>query len=337
MRVSLDSNMSNIPAFIDSLYTPEVRDYGAVNDHIVEGKLFHSFADPKSRGLILKAWLAAWQESQGDPFDARDFANCPETDGKLLAFIAAYIKRYSLRLCVPDLEYVGLRTGHQAIYRITSDDRKWHSFRFLRDGSWQYGGFDDRGAMVDEGGNKVVARFLKLLYHGAHTVIISSASDLGGQGLDDFRVSLSTTFLPQGLIRSDPGNSHYTSTVNLRGLYFPVVDSDTLPRYNPLIVAFLAGYTADFKTNVFTQLEGWQARVPPTDGGPRHHADYQANKDTLWNFSTFGACAYSEKRCTPVFLADDRFDLEIRQDTHMPHYVGAGSRQGWMDVDLLEI
>ncbi|MDI9654524.1 hypothetical protein QM306_40740, partial [Burkholderia cenocepacia] len=49
--------------------------------------------------------------------------------------------------------------------------------------------------------------------------------------------------------------------------------------------------------NTFIQLEGWQA------GGSRHNADYATYQQTLWNISTYGVSAYSEKRATSIFLA----------------------------------
>ena len=67
----------------------------------------------------------------------------------------------------------------------------------------------------------------------------------------------------------------------------------------------------------------------PKPGGARHNADYQANESLYWNFSTYGASVYSEKRSTPIFLANANFNLAINPATGMPTYTGAATLQDW--------
>ena len=88
--------------------------------------------------------------------------------------------------------------------------------------------------------------------------------------------------------------------------------------------------------NTFIQLEGWQA------GGSRHNADYATYQQTLWNISTYGASAYSEKRATSIFLAPAGWTPQVYQTTRMMPYVGAyaqsnGSPQGWLNPSLVTI
>ena len=71
----------------------------------------------------------------------------------------------------------------------------------------------------------------------------------------------------------------------------------------PLITALLVGITAQDRSEQFfagRRLAN-PARLETHSGGRRHNSDFQANAATLWNFSTFGCCAYSEKRSTPFF------------------------------------
>lgn len=335
MHVTLASDMSNIPQFIDSLFTSSQRDYDAVVAAAKSGVFKFSFADPTSRNLILRAWIAAWRKSQGDSFDQADFDRCPKPDRKLLEFVAGYIKSNALQLIKPKLQFVRMKGSDLAVYRST--DAKWQEESFLVDGKWSYGGFGSEGEVrKDDGSTAVVAQFLDHLYHGSHMVFVSTRSDLDGKGITNFRNLFNSTYSGSE-IRSDPGNSHYTSTVNTSGLYYLDINSDRLPDSNPLIVAFLTGDTANLETNSFVQHEGWQAHFPSTSGGKRHSADFEASKAMLWNFSTYGASAHSEKRSTPLFLAPAQFSRKIDSNTHMPLYVGAGSLQSWMNPDLLEI
>ena len=68
----------------------------------------------------------------------------------------------------------------------------------------------------------------------------------------------------------------------------------------------------------------------------RHSADYDTHTKTLWNFSTFGACAYSEKRSTPIFLAAEQFlEGPERHDA----YAALQRRlrlESWMNPSLLQ-
>jgi hypothetical protein len=89
-------------------------------------------------------------------------------------------------------------------------------------------------------------------------------------------------------------------------------------------------------SNTFIQLEGWQNHAPYLWSNKWHGTDYDMHTDTKWNFSTFGGCAYSEKRSTPIFLANGNFPLTINSSTQMPLYDGATSWQPWMNTSLLQ-
>ncbi|MEM7474338.1 MAG: hypothetical protein AAF483_05040, partial [Planctomycetota bacterium] len=124
-------------------------------------------------------------------------------------------------------------------------------------------------------------------------------------------------------------------TVNTSGKYWLKVSGDSVPEDNPMLLAFLTGLTAhsDDNPNCFFQLEGWPANADLS----RHKKDYDANKDSDWNFSTFGACVYSEKREAPLFLCPNDFDLSLNSQSKMPVYQGAQPVQHWMNPELMEI
>lgn len=142
-------------------------------------------------------------------------------------------------------------------------------------------------------------------------------------------------------------HSHYTATYvsNIgRGLIYPdFVTAETAPtRDCPFILAFLFGRTGASDANTYFQLEGWPA-IGLT-GGKRHMADYAVHDSTKWNISTYGASIYSEKRGLTVFLAPPSWDpnkILVERNargsnpTIMVPYVGAGTRQGWLDTNLI--
>jgi hypothetical protein len=210
---------------------------------------------------------------------------------------------------------------------------------FISNGAWNYGEMTSSGPSKGPYPADTVSYFLYKLMFGAHFVVVSDDDDLhdGDNGFQGFKEA----FLAAGLAEKGTASSHYTGTWNdtLHGLNtsclaYLDIDQESEPSTNPFIAAFMLGETTDLDTNAFFQLEGWP--LNDSGGGARHGADYDSSLDTLWNFSTFGASAYSEKRCTPLFLTRTTFSLTIQSDTHMPHYNGAGSKQNWMHTELLQ-
>lgn len=319
--VLLNDNMSNKVEFINSMFG-NVRDpeqnglYAALN----AGKLYYPFADDASKGLILNAWLAAWQESQGDPYDTTAFGRCPTEDKALIAFLAEYLKENAIQLSVPSITLAGI-SEHLPVYKNNGYDRN----PFYADGVWRYGTFDGHGNITSGKAESTVVQFLKLFFFGAHMVVVISSKDRnGGKSPTDFQELLKSK-LETG---KNLGNSHYTSLLNVTGVYYlNLTFSDhgeampTKSGREPLILSFLVARTAQSYANDFIQIEGWPAQFP--FGGKRHSADYESHEETMWNIATYGACAFSEKRCTPVFLADGSFDLTMHDDTGMPYYWGA--------------
>ena len=270
-----------------------------------------------------------------------------------MAILANYIKAHRLSLALPTLTSTGQTESgtHRYAYENTAYG---HEPFFDSSNRWYYGEIDSSGNAHKGSYDKAtVANFLYYFFYGAHYVIPSTAHDNGGTGFQSLYSSIQSTFTPiytgsgvppawnTGPWRTGVINSHYVATssgghqlwFNSSGMDYLDIQSDAEPSSNPLIAAMLVGVTSDgTDTNTFLQLEGWQEHGT---GGGWHGADYDAHEDTLWNFSTFGASVYSEKRCAPLFLYGPNFSLKIQSDTHMPHYVGAGSKQNWMRTDLL--
>jgi hypothetical protein len=195
--------------------------------------------------------------------------------------------------------------------------------------------------------------FLKLLLAGAHFVAISAAEDFANQGSPNYNGrALYTAFQNSGLSqREDFANSHYCnpSLYNNTGYYYLNITEQWAPPNCGLVLALLFGSTVNNSRspapgtfNTFMQLEGWPASGT---GGGRHKADYEAYKKTLWNTSTYGACPYSEKRATTVFLAPPAWIPKIYQTTLMMPYVGAyangfypnGVPQSWLDTSVARV
>jgi hypothetical protein len=206
----------------------------------------------------------------------------------------------------------------------------------------------------------VVEIFLTLVVAGAHFVTLRYSGDgIDAKFVDamDFRKQLTAQLKNRGA----NGNSHYRDDApfNGTGYYYLDITGETLPEqiedqknsdtksYPGLLISLLTALTNSNpysnSYNTFFQLEGWPAHGI-TDGGDRHHADYQASTDTYWNISTFAASPYSEKRATTVFIAPPGWVPVVTQTTRMMPYYGAwGSDendpepQPWLQTDLIEI
>jgi hypothetical protein len=159
------------------------------------------------------------------------------------------------------------------------------------------------------------------------------------------------------------GNCYQTS---------PPITSDSVPANCPLICSFLMGPTVQSGTDreCFFQLEGWPdfgsvsksleevieaiVRVllllPPNQQWTAvkqlladiskkswHMADYASYTETLWNFSTYGVCAYSEKRATSIFLSSAQWVAKPAPSSIMAPYAGANPVQKWLQRSLVSV
>lgn len=327
--VHINEDFSNISEFINSLFNPDVRSESLINSAVRDGKFYIFFSSPDSE-KILKVWLAAWQKAQGDNFNETDFQHCPESDRRFFKVLSTYISENDLCMYLPSITYLGPPIDNALpIYELNKEV-----------------GYQKKPFKVnDKTDYSVVYEFLTLFLCGAHFVGVQSEKDLPqGTSVTPFYTYFKKSSL-QDDIRSDLGNSHYTSLTNGCGLYYPSIEQNTAPNPSPFILAFLTCPTIsrfpsllcnqvtsnanDYST--FFQLEGWQATFS------RHNADYKTYKVFLWNISTFGSCVYSEKRATTIFLAPSTWNPRFNSDTYMAPYVGAESRQPWLNTHAVRL
>ncbi|MEI9995716.1 MAG: hypothetical protein WDM91_14060 [Rhizomicrobium sp.] len=193
-----------------------------------------------------------------------------------------------------------------------------------------------------------VDTFLQLLLAGAHFVNVQADSDYDNQKSSPKNNSrdLYNRFkdnIPGSLQHRCIGNSHYTNTVNTSGLYYGNTYGEWAAPGSGLVQALLFAKTADTEWNTFMQLEGWPADGDwvtgngSWTGGPRHGADYANYQTSYWNISTFGACPYSEKRATTIFLSTAHWTPAICSSTYMMPYVGAETLQHWLKTGLVSV
>ncbi len=323
--------------FVDGLYNP--RSYSAVDTAVDAGEMVAAIAQ-SNQATVLNAWLSAWPVKA--PSTPAVSLNSPagNQDQLLMQFFSSYISGYNpgkVLLAVPQLRADGstVLDGQDLPVYFNSG---YSARPFVDDGgSFLLGSFDSSGKPQGGTSSQVaVSEFLYLLYFGAHFVSISSSED-SGQPLPLFRNAMQDFAKQTGVpTMMDLGDSHYTSTVNMGGKYWGSMSGDTVPDDGSLIFSLLTDDTSVYHENDFFQLEGWPANA---DLG-RHNQDYQANETTYWNFSTYGASVYSEKRSAPIFLCPPDFDLTLHSDTKMPYYYGANAGNagaGWMHPELMNI
>lgn len=317
--VPINNSYSNVPQFIDSLFDPDVRSLDTVESGIRSGAFSTQFA-PTETPKILSVWTAAWCVYNGLPFDPGTFAHCQESDRVFLRILSQFFFANKLCLVVPQIALDGI-ANDLPTYLLSG----YQQYPFVPGGKWDM---------------NVVSQFLNLLVSGAHFVFIQDPIDLPpGVTVPSFYTLFTTSNDFKQYRRHDPGNSHYTSLTNVCGYYIPSIDSNQTPSPScPFLLALLVGPTdSDVLCNpttysTFLQLEGWEATAS------RHNVDYNTiYQPTLWNISTFGACAYSEKRATTVFLAPQQWVAKTNPDTIMAPYAGAETRQAWLNTKVVKL
>ncbi len=317
---------NNVQDFANSMFGPKMRAESLIPAAFDQGTIPYKPADFSGGqiGKIVEALEKSWNDGSGP-------------DSPILNFLKNYIAPAGtaplMQMWVPTLGYIQ-KTSPSA-YRL--------------------GGYRPF-ALASRAGNAVawnrdaVHDFLQLLVGGAHFVAVSATADFTNQGLPYATRDLYSLFRESGLPqRGDPTSSHYGSLANVTGQYYLDIKSEDAPPGCGFLLALLFGRTVNSTAgakvgtyNTFMQLEGWPANGL---GNTRHNADYEAYKKTLWNTATYGACPYSEKRATTVFLAPTPWTPQVYQTTRMMPYVGAyasgkypnGKTQGWLDTGLVTI
>ncbi len=331
------TRFSNAADFVNSLFDADVRTMAPVQAAIDAGNTNFLYADDNSVSLIMQSWLAVWQKNAGDAYDNDAYLRCPGSDRAAIEFLANYIKAHSLSMASPSLtatdNYYSI--DGNTLRQFKNNGYSWRAF-LNSSGHWNYGVIvSDSPFQIGNGSyaDDTVVSFLYHLLRGAHFVVPSTDGDQSDKnGFGNFRDAFVDTCACQST-----ESSHYADYINLTCETYPAIRGESEPSNNPLVIALMSGFTTMSYTNShqnsFFQHEGWPAQG--WSGGDRHMADYDHHKASFWNFSTYGGCAYSEKRCAPLFLGRTAFSLTLHSDTKMPHYDGAGSKQDWMHTSLM--
>jgi hypothetical protein len=312
---------NNCQDFANSLFGPNLRGATAIQAAYQDTGPLGYVPPADFTGGQLAGFVAQWVQRW---LGGAAYAALPAADAQLIDLLRNYVANASgngaLTMWVPQLTWQP--NSAPAVFNLGG----YRAFPF-----------------IDAAGNwnaATVNACLTLLAAGSHFVAISATSDLpAGVSMQAFDSYIGASGLATSV---DIGNSHYASLVNTTGRYYLSVSGDFAPAQCGLILSFLYGRTVNNLLagagayNTFIQLEGWPA------GGDRHDADYATYQQTLWNISTYGASAYSEKRATSIFLAPPGWTPQVYQTTRMMPYVGAyaqsnGSPQGWLNTALVTI
>ena len=190
---------------------------------------------------------------------------------------------------------------------------------------------------------------LNYLVFGAHFVFVLDPTEVGSETISpDFFDYMYDDSGVSNNLQNKVFDSHYSFKGQNSGMSYPstVIVQDTVPNPAPLMCAALIGptvqpmygtsaYNSGQQRDDFFQLEGWRQFGTSTSGW--HNADYDSYNETLWNFSTYGACAFSEKRATALFLAPAGWEAVPTAGTFMPPYLGAQTPQSWLQTDLISL
>ena len=344
--VTLAEDYSNTYEFVQSMFATNARGVSTVYANAADQQTSFTtptspppftggFANWTSIQRIVSLWTSFWMG--GQPAAGQSFL---ATDATMLQSLASYVKTNLPVLWVPQLEFrawTGAANASKPIYNVMS----YQSYNLLNsDGSWNE--------------NNVSILMLYFVY-GAHIVEVLDPSNPAVQTITpDLYNTLGSTSSP---VYSNMGQgiweSHYSGFGGApSGMSYPsqVITSDSVPNPSPLLCAFLVGPTVQPTVPMtnplgdstqrcdFIQLEGWRQFGQATAGW--HNADYQAYNQTYWNFSTYGVCAFSEKRGTALFLAPAGWQPAAQCSTIMPAYLGAlnmGDVNPWMQWNLVNV
>ncbi|WP_111934294.1 hypothetical protein [Paraburkholderia bryophila] len=312
---------NNAQDFANSMFGNGIRGAAAIQSAYQDTGASGYVPPADFTGGQLAGFVAQWVQRW---LNGASYTTLPSTDAQLIDCLSRYVNSAAsngpLTMWVPQIAYQS--GSNPAVFNLTG----YQPFAFTDvSGNWNAAS---------------LSAFLTLLAAGSHFVAISATNDLpAGVSMQAFDTYLGASGLTTSV---DIGNSHYTSLLNTTGKYYLSVGSDFAPENCGLILSFLYGRTVNNLLagsgtyNTFIQLEGWQA------GGSRHNADYDTYQQTLWNISTYGASAYSEKRATSIFLAPAGWTPQVYQTTLMMPYVGAyansnGTPQSWLNTSLVTI
>ncbi len=351
--VNLDASLSNKNQYVNSLFEQGVRNLDRYQDSIYQQGSDHVVYSLQNFNRTLDYLVELWNGKTPEGTNSKDRA--------LIQFIKRYVIEHKLVMYKPQLEYVG-KSGAAPTYRILGYQHydlslypkhlKTPNFNGMSLSECKSTSSRNSGAIapfckfdsaqthyvksstssnalgINDNSDVNVREFLKLFLLGGHFVV-RDVEDRSRSGfLRSFRQQLSRDQ------HHNLGNSHYTLAVNLHSSNYLRINQSSAKKNDGFLLSFLIGPTTVWqgKPDTFFQLEGWQ---PSIKGMKRHQFDFETFQKYRWNISTFGACAYSEKRGTAIFLAKKGWQPEVSKNTVMPPYRGAEVAQHWLGRDLV--
>lgn len=338
--VTLAGNYGNTQNFVENMFATNVRSAQAILNYnnsinptypvdLLQSPPFCvGFANYTSIQRIVSAWSNMWCGNAAP-------AIALNSDLQALQMLSNYVKTNMPNLWVPNLQFLGWQGPAHNSLPV-----------YIIDGYTHY-------PLLDNSNNWILGNLqvlLTYLTYGAHIVTITDPTNVGTETLPDFYDYAYGNSATQSNFQQLVWDSHYSSVGGQNsGMSYPctIITSDTVPSSSPLLCSLLIGPTVE-PTVVghspylsgqarcdFMQLEGWRQFGTSKSGW--HDADYTAYQQTLWNFSTYGACAFSEKRGTALFLAPNGWTANTWGQTIMPPYLGAQTPQSWFRRDLVTV
>ncbi len=338
--VTLAPDYSNTYDFVRSMFASNARGVDPVLNYAIPSNPSYpinpsnpppfcvGFANQTSIQRIVELWMSLWQG-----YDAPQ--PCLDTDAQMLQMLDHYVQSYVPNLWVPNLTFKGWEgepNNSLPVYTVN--------------GYTHYPLLDQNNRWIQNN----LQVLLTYLVYGAHIVLIMDPTQVGSETVAyDFYDYAYTTSTVQANFEQKVWDSHYSGVGGQNsGMSYPctVITSDSVPNPSPLLCSMLIGPTVQpiFGTSPyqngqdrcdFMQLEGWRQFGSSSSGW--HNADYAAYNETLWNFSTYGVCAFSEKRGTALFLAPNGWTAKPQSGTIMPPYLGAQTPQDWLRWDLVTL
>jgi hypothetical protein len=283
-------------------------------------------------------------------FSPQKQAKLCDEDKALMQFFADYFLRNQITMSVPQFRRRGTATSKQPpVCELI--------------GYEQYPLSDGESFFLDG-----LQYFLRLLLAGAHFVSLHAERDTTEPVTSfyyDFKKRFYSLF-PSLSAESGTamGHSHYKwkgpSLGTAMAYPFRYTLGGSARKSWPLIPILLVDTTTWAvkslrQHNTFFQMEGWSTGLLHAlyqrefklagKGGVRHGADFLTHDATKWNISTYGACAYSEKRGGTVFLHHRNSPPPRPSHQLVMHsYAGAespsvsmvfGDTQGWLARKLV--
>lgn len=321
-------NINNSAAFMNSLYNSSVS--SLLSNAIKTNQLTVDFTYGQL-DKIINMYIAYYN----NPLAASPI---PANDKAIISFLKQYITVNTPFMWIPDINFASMSQGSQdpvPVYNLTG---------------YSYNGINAQGRLD---------LFFKYLLLGAHIVFVTAPPDLACMSNQQNGCITTCTnqvqalpnlideFFTSGLTRrQNPYTDNYFT--NDSSYYLNVTGQTATHNAfnfnNGILLSMLFGKTSDNSVyNSYIQMDGWPNQLSSVNNDNTRYNFYNdlANK-YVWSVSPFGACAYNQKRATPIFISTGGFNPNLYQTLKMNPYYGAYARtpttpQAWLRTDLVNV